>query len=132
MKSWILVLGALADFNDTTTESLFQLWDFINSHTPERHTFDEVSRELKQIEEISGVSLPYKKASPGPIKSKGDLDRFIRQMEQGTLLTHIAFIAKPIIEENLLSDSCMTPFFRKVCSLNEEISQGRISTQDIE
>lgn len=132
LRGWGLVLGALADFKGTTTESLLRLWDAVNAYSSSIHDYDDVEDELKRIEKIADISIPFERVFFSHIKTQGDLDRFIRKTYQNALYSAFAIMANPIIEEKLLCEDDIAHVFRKAYDLEEEINEGRIAFEDIQ
>ena len=135
LRAWALVLGALADFSETTTESLVHLWHAVNKYSSTIHTYDDVEEELARIEKICGLKMPYEKLQTKNIKTKGDLERFRRRAQKNALYSAFALIANPIINEKMLSEEMIVKVFRKAYSMDEELTlgkQGRLSLEDLQ
>jgi len=134
LQAWALILGALADFSDTTTDSLLHLWNTINSFQITICTHDEIAAEIKKIEDLTGLKIPFKQVTSIDIKTQGDLERCKRKAEQNALYSSLGLIACPIMAQKLLPEDVFIRVFRKVFSLDEEISlgkNGRVSLDDI-
>ena len=131
MKGWALVFGAFASLNSTTTEGLVDLWEKANSYSTTIQDYDDVADSLKYIEKIAEITIPFEQISTANIKTKGDLDKFIRRANQNALYAAFAIIAEPIIQEKMLPEETISALFRKAYDLEQEIVQKRISLQDI-
>ena len=131
LRGWGLVLGALANFEDTTTDKLLDLWREVNRYSTTIHNYNDVAKELKIIEEIAKIKIPFEQIKASHIRTQGDLDKFIRKTNQNALYAAMAIIADPIIKQKMFSDEDTALVFRKAYELEEEIGEGRISFEDI-
>lgn len=134
LEGWALVLGAFADFSEATTESLIGLWNSVNAYSSTVHKYADIEEELKKIEQIAGIKVPFERIPAGNIKTQGDLDRFVRKTRKYALYAAFAIIASPIIHQKILCEEDIALLFRKAYSMGEEVSlgkNGRVSMDEI-
>ncbi len=131
LKGWTLIFGAFASLNSTTTEGLVDLWEKTNTYSTTILSYDDVADSLKYIEKIADIRIPFEQISTANIKTKGDLDKFIKRANQNALYAAFAIIAEPIIKEKMLPKETISALFSKAYDLEQEILQKRITLQDI-
>ena len=131
LKGWALFLGALADFKGTSSQSISHLWNNVYAYTASVSAETSIADSLAYIEKITGLSMPYQELSTGKIKTKGDLDRFIRRANRNALHTFFSIIAEPIVNKHLLSEEDIPLAFRKAYALDDEVAQGYITIRDL-
>ena len=132
LRAWLLVLGALADFAETTPKSIEALWTEVNAFADIIHDSNHVSKSIKHLKKITGVSIPYEQLSTKQIKTKGDLDKFTRHANERALYIALATISGAIAEKTLLCEENSSLVFRKAFALNDEVIENRISLLDIQ
>ena len=132
LRGWALVLGALANFGETTTENLFHLWKEVNAYSTSIKGYSDVADSLKYIEKIAGISIPFERVYAGNIKTQGDLDKFKRRTYQNALYSAFAIIAEPIIAQKLVCEEDIPLIFQKAYDLDDDIIRGRITLEDIQ
>ena len=129
-KGWALFLGALAHFRWTTSESMKRLWDDVYTYTVPNSN-NSIAKSLKYLEKITGIPTPYQEISTENIRTQGDLDKFIKRANQNALYTFFSIIAEPIVNKKLLKEEDIPLVFRKAYALEDEITQGYITIQDL-
>ena len=132
LTAWLLVLGALADFVETTSKSIESLWMEVNAFADIVHDSNHVTKSMKYLKTITGVSIPYEHLLTKQIRTKGDLDKFTQHAKKNALYIALAVIAGAIAEKALLSEEDSSLVFCKAFDLNDEILEKRISLSDIQ
>ena len=132
LRAWLLVLGALADFVGTTSKSIESRWTEVNAFADIVHDGNHVSKSIKHLKMITGISIPYEQLWTKQIKTKGDLDKFTQYANKNALYIALAVIAGAIAEKTLLCEEDSSLVFRKAFALNDEIIEKRISLLDIQ
>lgn len=131
-SSWAVFLAALAGFKDTTQEQLLRLWDEVNAYSSSIHTYEDVADELKEIERIAGVHMPYETISTTGIRTQADVKRFQRKVERNATFSAYALIAGPILRLALYDEPMIQRLFQKAYDLDEELQEKRIKISDIQ
>ena len=129
--AWLEILGALADFPEMSRERIWALWMGINKTARKAHVDTEVEKWIRDVEEISGICLPYKKLSSAAISTQGELDRYMRRVKQNALSSAYGIIAHPVLEEEMLSQEDAGRLFQKAYGLDQELKDRRIRPSDI-
>lgn len=135
MRGWALVFGAMANRWDSTSEDMVHLWDAVNAYSSTVKSYKDVSEELKKVEAISGLSMPYKSISSANIKTQGDLDKYKRKIYDNALYSAFVLIAEPIFKENLMPEEDIARLFQKAYSLDEDLRRNdpdRITIEDLQ
>ena len=131
LQEWAVILAALSNLQDMTTEKLLDFWQRMDRAPTQIHSFEDTERELVEIRELSGVSLSIQRISP-VIHTQGDLSRFIRTVSANAVATAFAIIVEPMIREHILPSEELCIVLRRAAAMNEEIADGEISVQDIQ
>lgn len=132
LRGWALVLGALANFSETTPESLTYIWRTANAYSSKISDYHDISEELKYIEKAIGFSMPYERISMANIKTQGDLDKVTRKIHKNALYSAFILIAHPIVQEKLFNEDDVRKIFQKAYSLDDDILRRRIKLSDIQ
>lgn len=130
-RGWLIMLGALADFYETTREDVLALWAEVNSYAGTVRSYWSAERYLKKLETLTGLSMPFGMVSAENITNQAELNRFRRKVEQNALYSAIALIAEPMVEKKMFSEEKLCEVIRRALSLNEEITDKSISEDDI-
>lgn len=96
-RVWLDFLAALAGFADTTGQTMLDLWDNVNTHATAVHKFHDVEHVLRDIENITGVHLAFKKITVGSCNTQGGLKRLESQTRKNAVASAFALIAGPIL-----------------------------------
>ena len=129
--AWAEILGALADFSEMRTEKLQQLWTDTNKAAGRTHRQEDVEHWVSKIEEIAEIELPYTGASLADVHTKGELNRAIRKIERKSLVFAYSIIGQQFVEKELLPLKDVGRVFQKADSLDKEITDGRITLNDL-
>ena len=131
LQEWAVILAALSNLQDMTTEKLLDFWQRMDRAPTQIHSFEDTERELVEIRELSGVSLSIQRISP-VIHTQGDLSRFIRTVSANAVATAFAIIVEPMIREHILPSEELCIVLRRAAAMNEEIADGELSVRDIQ
>ena len=131
LQEWAVILAALSNLQDMTTEKLLDFWQRMDRAPTQIHSFEDTERELVEIRELSGVSLSIQRISP-VIHTRGDLSRFIRTVSANAVATAFAIIVEPMIREHILPSEELCIVLRRAAAMNEEIADGELSVRDIQ
>ena len=131
LRAWVLILGAFADFYTSTTDAMLQIWERANSNAVKINTYALAAAKLKKLEQKTGLQFPFGQLSSDGIKTRGDLDRFVRRVERNALHSAFAVIVDPIIEDEMLQQDELAVLLEKACELDREIEDGMITLEDI-
>lgn len=129
--AWAEIFGALADFPEMCTEKLQQLWMDANKAAGRAHRQEDVEHWVSKIEEIAEIELPYSAASLAGVHTKGELNRAIRKIERKSLVFAYSIIGRQFVEKELLPLKDVGRVFQKADSLDKEITDGRITLNDL-
>ena len=130
--AWLLVLGAMADYYDTTTEQLLQIWHTVNKYSLTIKSYEGVSPNLKEVDRVLGRSLPHKNVSTEGIKTQGDLDKLKRRLHRNAMYAGFSIIAYPLISEKLLDEDRIKAVFDRAYARDEDVYDNLYSLSDIE
>lgn len=131
LRAWALILGAFADFYTSTTDAMLQIWERANSSAIKTNTYALAAAKLKKLEQMTGLQFPFGQLSSDGIRTKGELDRFIRRVERNALHSAFAVIVDPIIEDEILQQDELAVLLKKACELDKEIEDGMITLEDL-
>lgn len=131
LVAWAEVFGALADFPEMCTEKMQQLWTDANKAAGRVHRQEDVIFWVSEIEEIAAIKLPYTIISPVNVRTKGELNRAIRKIERKALVFAYSIIGQQFVEKELLPLEDIGRVFQKADSLDKEITDGRITLNDL-
>ena len=129
--AWAEILGALADFPEMCAEKLQQLWMDTNKAAGRVHRQEDVIFWVSEIEEIAGIELSYTVVSLADVHTKGELNRAVRKIERKALVFAYSIIGRQFVEKELLSLEDIGRVFQKADSLDKEITDGRITLNDL-
>ena len=129
--AWAEILSALADFPEMCAEKLQQLWMDTNKAAGRVHRQEDVIFWVSEIEEIAGIELSYTVVSLADVHTKGELNRAVRKIERKALVFAYSIIGRQFVEKELLSLEDIGRVFQKADSLDKEITDGRITLNDL-
>lgn len=129
---WLLVMGALSDFYETTAESLIDLWKKVNDFSAVFQKSHDYSASLEHADKVLGQSMPYPKITTIEVKTEGDKNKLYRKMRSNALYSAFSLIAIPMLTYNLLDEKIVQKAFQGARELNEELEDGRITVSDIQ
>lgn len=131
-RAWLLALGAYADFSEASQKRMLDLCDQVNYYIGnDKSKIDNRPKILSLMQE-AGITKPYKELPTDGIKTKGDLDRYIRKVERNALYTSFSYVVEPFVAFKYLPEESLVMLFRKAFDLNEEVITGRITLEDIQ
>lgn len=131
LLAWALVLCALADRRDTTSEMLLSFWDAVNINSGKLNTFADVEKRLDALAAATGIRFPFQVIRADMIKTKGDADRLCRRLRSNALSAMFALIADTVMEQELMEQETLCWVFEKVRGRAEDIESGELSAQDL-
>lgn len=132
LRVWALVLVAIADFKDTTVETLREAWHVVNLANTKINSFSAVKLQLQAFEKRTGVAIPlYPAVGKEPIRTQGELARFIRRTDRYALSSAYAILSEPMLTRHLFSDEKIGRIFQKAVDMNEELENGQITLDDL-
>lgn len=130
-RGWLIMIGALSDFYETTGDEMLALWNEVNAYAGTVRSFEGTEHYLKKLETLTGLSIPFEKVTFSGISSQGELNRFRRRVERNAVYSAIAIIAEPMVEKKMYSEEKLCEVIKRALSLNEEIDDRSISEDDI-
>lgn len=131
LYAWALVLGAMADRPDTTAESLMDFCETVSDGSGRLQSRRDVSPCLSALEELTGLKFPFHTLIVTGIRTKRDVERLRRKADENSIHSMFALIADAALVRGLITKEYAGSLFRKVHVLDEELSEGRISLQDL-
>lgn len=133
LHGWLLFLGSLSYYYETTTKSILHIWQEVNEYS---QVFAEdnpsVDYHMETVERVLGLSDPYKMISASGIKTLGDLNKFKNRLHKKGLYAVFSLIAYPLIVKKILEESIIRDVFHRAYELDEDILEKRISFRDLQ
>ena len=131
LHGWLLFFGSLSYYYDTTTERILRIWEMVNQYSSTFARQKDIDRDLKLVDEILGVSMPYPHIVPD-IKTEGQLKSFKRKLQKNALYAAFSLIAYPMIVQEVLPVDIIKEVFKRAYELLDEIIERRISYRDLQ
>lgn len=132
MRAWALIMAALSSFQETTADSMEQLWHDVNRYPTKIHSYQDAVACLKALEKKTGVHIDCVQIGIIQIKTQGDLIRFHRRLDRYAIGLSWAILFEPMVEKEFFPDEMLRKILEKALSFNEEMEEGRISLEDIQ
>lgn len=130
--AWGIVLGAVADWQGTTAESLLTFWEAVKDKSPKLRSHRSVEARLAVLEELTGRSFPFHYLRISNLRTQKDIERLCKKADENALHSMFALIADAVLTYHIMPREDVCRLFQKAHVLTDEIFEGRIILQDLQ
>lgn len=132
LVGWLLFLGSLSYYYETTASDIDTIWLTVNGFSDEFARNGTLDDKLKFVEEKVGLKMPYNNITTANVKTEGQLRVLYHKARKNAIYAAFSLFAYPLLKEDLLELDKAKEIFARAYELEDDVQAKRISYRDLQ